>query len=139
MLPDPVERTAQATEDLADAVRRAPSSLETFALSIASTAFAIVLAGVVLIVIADAVDLIEPINVWPLISLALVIAAVAAVTLVAGWRQRVSGLLREARAPWATERRLDTIEAKIDHLRTELQTLPSGEQSEQSSASPISP
>jgi hypothetical protein len=128
MLPDPVERTARATEDLANAARRTPSSLENFALSIASTAFAIVLAGVVLIVIADAVDLIDPINVWPLISLAVFIAAVAAVTLIAGWRQRAGGLLRDAAAPWAAERRLTTIEAKIDALLAESRHIRPNEQ-----------
>ena len=91
------ERTAEAATVAAQAAgtaadvaqRRTPSQLETFAISVASTASAIVLAGVVLIVIADAVNLVDSIDVWPLVALALAIVAIAAVSGTAGWRRAI--------------------------------------------------
>jgi len=125
----PEERTARATEDLAKAVRRTPSSLESFALSIGSTAAAIVLAGVVLIVIADAVNLVEPIDAWPLITLGVAIAAVAAVLFVAGLKQRAGALLRDAAAPWTSEQRFEAMEMQLGEIHKELRDSNRGGQS----------
>ena len=105
---------------------RAPTAPESFALSVASTALAIILAGVVLILIADAVDLSPAINRWPLVTLGVVIVAVAAVSLTAGQRSRAENLARDLTAPWASAGRLEALEQKVEALLAEEQVRPEG-------------
>ncbi len=90
---DAAGATATAANATAQAAQRTPNGLETFAISVASSACAIVLAGVVLIVVADAVDLVDPINIWPLATLAVAIVAIAALSLTAGRRRRAIDLI----------------------------------------------
>jgi hypothetical protein len=75
-----------------------------------------VLGGVVLILVADAVGLVDGVDVWPLVTLAVVLAAVASVALVLGYRSRAEDLLRTVAAPWFADNRFDRMEAKLDEL-----------------------
>jgi UDP-N-acetylmuramyl pentapeptide phosphotransferase/UDP-N-acetylglucosamine-1-phosphate transferase len=110
------ERLALAAAEQAGAAQRTPSPLQSFAISIGATACAIVLAGVVLMVIADVVNLIDPIDLWPLVSLGIAIVAIAVVSLVAGRDRGLDDVVRTIAAPWESERRLNTLEEKVDLL-----------------------
>lgn len=113
------ERLAEATERQAEAAARAPTALETFALSTASSATALVLGGSVLIVVADLMGLVDGVDVWPLVTFAVVLAAAAGLAFVGGSRQRAESLARAAKAvttPWAVDSRLERVEEKLDEL-----------------------
>jgi hypothetical protein len=110
------ERLALAAAEQARAVQRIPSPLQSFAISIGGTACAIVLGGVVLMVIADVVNLIDPINLWPLVSLGIAIVAIAVVSLAAGRDRRLEDVVRSVTAPWESERRFTALEEKVDLL-----------------------
>jgi hypothetical protein len=109
-------RLAQATEIQAV---RTPTPLESAALSAGSIATGIVLAGVVLIVIADAVNLVHGVNIWPLITIAVALAGAGGVTLALTQlsRRRAEDLLSFV-APWTMSSRLERIESKLDGLVT---------------------
>jgi hypothetical protein len=118
---DQTERLVRATEQQVAFASRTPSELERVALSIASSALAIVLAGVVLIIIADSIDLIRPINRWPLVTLGVCIVAVAAIIWAVGQRGR-DHLWRDLTAPWTSGQRLEDLERKIGALEAQQQT-----------------
>lgn len=113
------ERLVEATERQAEAAARTPTALETFALSTASSATALVLGGSVLIVVAEIMGLVDGVDVWPLITFAVVLAAAAGLAFAGGSRQRAESLARAAKAagaPWAVDRRLERVEEKLDEL-----------------------
>lgn len=114
------ERLAMAAAEHAQAAR-APSPWQNFAISVVSTACAIVLGGVVLMVVADVVNLVEPIDLWPLVSLGIVIVAIAGVSLAVGRDRGVDDVVRTLTAPWETERRFDALEQKVDVLLDRVQ------------------
>ncbi|HEY1515038.1 MAG TPA: hypothetical protein VGF91_01385 [Solirubrobacteraceae bacterium] len=113
----PQERLAAITaESQLSVAARTPTPVESFGLSIASTASAIVLGGVVLIVVADAVHLVHGVNIWPLVTLAVALGAIALVAIVLGSRVRAHELLKTATTPWTSSARLEQIDAKLDEL-----------------------
>jgi hypothetical protein len=110
------ENVARITDRQVDVALRTPSPLESFAVSIGSSALGVMLGGVLLIIIADAIDLIPRINWWPLVTLSLAIVAVAAISLTGGRRHRVERLLGTSDSSSVVERKVDSLAQQVAAL-----------------------
>jgi hypothetical protein len=117
------EAQTAATRAQTAVAQRTPTPLESFAWSVASTAVAIVLAGVVLILIADAVNLIPEIDRWPLVTLIVVLIAVAVLAASAGWRHRLEMSARDLSALWTAATKLEALETGLVALDTKIDAL----------------
>jgi VIT1/CCC1 family predicted Fe2+/Mn2+ transporter len=114
------ERRTQAAEVQA---ARTPTPVESAALSAASIAVALVLSGAILLLLADAVDLVRYVIVWPLVITVLSLIAAIAVGVSYGRlsRRQADELLRAISSPWTVNPRLERVEEKLDRITTLLE------------------